>query len=62
MTLRGTLLPLLLLATTASAEDFVRTTGLLGDADFYRLVTCGRPPGGRCRTPPKRWTDDLARI
>jgi hypothetical protein len=61
MTLRGILLPLLLLAGAAHAEDFVRSKGPLGDADFYRLVTCGRPPGGQCRMPPKRWPDDLAR-
>ena len=45
----------------ASAEDFVLTKGPLGDAAFYRLVTCGRPPGGTCRLPPRRWPDDLAR-
>lgn len=61
MMLRGILLPLLLLAMTARAEDFVTTKGLLGDADFYRLITCGRPPGGHCRTRPKRWPDALSR-
>lgn len=61
MKLRGALLPLLLLAAPVAAEDFVRTTGPLGDADFYRLVTCGRPPGGACQIPPRRWPDTLAR-
>lgn len=61
MRLWGLLLPLLLLAPPAPAEDYVRAGGALSDADFYRLVTCGRPPGGACRTPPKRWPAELAR-
>ncbi len=51
----------LLLAAPAVAEDFVPSKGLLGDAEFYRLVTCGRPPDGQCRSPPRRWPDQLAK-
>lgn len=50
----------LLLAAPAVAEDFVSSKGVLGDADFYRLVTCGRAPGGQCRTAPKRWPEPLS--
>ncbi len=55
------LAPLLLLATAALPDDFVIAKGRLSDADFYRLVACGRPPGGICRMPLRRWPADLAR-
>ena len=59
-TLRALVLLGALLSGPASAQDFVISSGPLGDADFYRLVTCGRPPGGTCRTRPRRWPEDLA--
>ena len=49
-----------LMTGPAAAQDFVPSSGPLSDADFYRLVTCGRPPGGTCRNPPRRWPDELA--
>ncbi len=35
--------------------DGVGVAGLLSDADFYRLATCGAPPGGACEAPALRW-------
>ncbi|WP_136645755.1 DUF2927 domain-containing protein [Tabrizicola sp. YIM 78059] len=37
-------------------SDGIAVQGLLSDADFYRLVTCGAPPGGACRAASLRWT------
>ena len=55
------LLGLLLIAVhPASAQDFVPAKGKLSDADFYRLVACGRPPGGECRVPLRRWPAGMA--
>lgn len=45
----------------AASQDFVVSSGPMGDGDFYHLVTCGRPPGGTCRSAPRRWPDDVAR-
>ncbi len=57
----GFLLPvLLLLPFAALADDFVRAKGRLSDADFHQLVACGRPPGGKCQVPMRRWPDGLA--
>jgi hypothetical protein len=56
----GILLPLFLATGPADAGDFVPSQGPLDDAAFYRLVTCGSPPGGTCRTAPRRWPDELA--
>jgi hypothetical protein len=39
----------------AQETDGVASTGLLADEDFFRLVTCGAEPGGRCRSPGPRW-------
>jgi hypothetical protein len=36
-------------------SDGVAVTGRLSDADFYRLATCGAPPGGPCQRAPLRW-------
>ncbi len=50
---------LCLLATALSAEvpvsDGVAADGPLPDEAFFRLVTCGAPPGGPCRKPILRW-------
>jgi hypothetical protein len=51
---------LLIAVQPALAQDFVAAKGKLSDADFYRLVACGRPPGGECRIPLRRWPPDLA--
>lgn len=44
------------LAATALADDtVVAAPGRLTDDDFYRLVSCGAPPGGDCAHDPLRW-------
>lgn len=43
------------LSTGAGAVDYVAGTGPLSDADFYRLVSCGAPPGGACQSRPIAW-------
>jgi Protein of unknown function (DUF2927) len=45
---------------SAMAEDFdgVHADTLLSDQDFFRLATCGAEPGGGCRSPTIRWTED----
>jgi hypothetical protein len=51
---------LCLAATVAMSEappsDGVAAAGLLADAEFYRLATCGAPPGEACRAAALRWT------
>jgi hypothetical protein len=44
-------------AMPATASDGVRTTGLLTDTDFLRLVTCGAAPDGPCQIDPATWPD-----
>jgi hypothetical protein len=49
---------LLLSAGTVLGEtgfDGVAVDGILADADLYRLVTCGAPPGGNCVSQSLRW-------
>jgi hypothetical protein len=36
-------------------SDGVTVTRQLSDEEFYRLVTCGAPPGGDCRSNSLRW-------
>lgn len=44
-------------ATASFSQDFVITPkGKLADRDFYRLVSCGAKPGGKCRIAPLRWS------
>jgi hypothetical protein len=50
------LLLLIALASPAGAADYVSANGKLADADFYRLVACGAPPGGLCRQIFTRWS------
>jgi len=38
------------------AVEFVETTGKLTNDDFYRIVSCGAPPGGACHDPVVRWS------
>lgn len=49
-----------LLASAAPAQDVdfdaITAPGLLTDAEFFALATCGAPPGGDCRGPSVRWT------
>ncbi len=46
-----------LLAGAGAAQDYVITPkGKLSDRDFYRLVSCGAAPGGKCRVPAARWS------
>ena len=37
------------------ASDGVLSEGKLSDRDFFRLATCGAPPGGACDGPVVRW-------
>ena len=52
-----------LAAAAALAEtpqfDGVTVTGILSDAEFYRLASCGAPPGGDCSAPTLRWDHPL---
>lgn len=43
------------LAGPVRAQDFVASQGILSDAEFYRLVSCGAPPRGACREQPIKW-------
>lgn len=45
-----------LLAAPAAAADYVNASGKLADEDFYRLIACGAPPGGRCQQALTRWS------
>lgn len=36
-------------------SDGIAVDRLLTDEEFYRLATCGAPPGGDCRAEPLRW-------
>jgi len=42
-------------ALPAGAQDFVDSSGPLGDDDFYRLVACAAPVGGPCAKPFYKW-------
>ncbi len=44
-----------ILAAPAAAQDGVASSGRLADEDFFRLATCGAPPGGDCRSDTVRW-------
>ncbi len=50
-----------LFASATRAEmplsDGVASEGFLQDEVFFRLVTCGAPPGGDCRAPDLRWRE-----
>ena len=43
------------MASPARALDFVRSEGILSDAEFYQLVSCGAAPRGACRDQPIKW-------
>ena len=43
--------------------DYVKVYRKLSDTEFYRLVTCGAPPGGECRIKPAKWSSrDVANL
>jgi hypothetical protein len=42
-------------AVKAQDSDGVAVNRRLSDAEFYRLATCGAPPGSACRSNPLRW-------
>ncbi|CTQ48266.1 DUF2927 domain-containing protein [Jannaschia donghaensis] len=52
---------LLLVPGGAFAQEFVPVAGSLDDEAFYRAVACAAAPGGRCRKPFLRWSDDRRR-
>lgn len=52
---------LVLVAQAAGAVEYVETAGPLKDADFYRLVACGAPPGAPCAEEFVRWAAPKAR-
>ena len=49
------IVPLPAMVRATPAEDVVAAPGTLGDAAFYRLVSCAAPPGGDCARPAVRW-------
>ena len=56
------LFALVLNNTVALAQDYVITPrGKLSDKDFYRVVSCGAPVGGKCRIKPFRWSKSDAK-
>lgn len=55
---RALVLILALAAAGARADGAVAVAGPLSDDEFYRLVSCGAPPGGACAAPELRWTVD----
>lgn len=47
--------PVVLAGQMAFATDAVPSQGRLGDADFFRAVSCGAPTSGACQTSPRRF-------
>ena len=45
-------------ARRVAAQEYIDVDGPLGDADFYRVVACGAPPGGDCAKPRIHWPAD----
>lgn len=62
--LRAAVLGLALTCSPAPAqqEDGIATETLLSDRDFFRLATCGAPPGGVCAGPTLRWPKRLVTV
>lgn len=52
------------LATAAGAQesDGIAADRLLSDREFFRLTTCGAPPGGDCAGPVLRWPKRLVTV
>jgi hypothetical protein len=50
------LLPFILCAGMAQAQEAVPTDGALSDDDFYRLVSCAAPVRGACQKVIPRWS------
>ena len=60
----GALLLALPLAMPAGAQesDGIAADRLLPDGEFFRLATCGAPPGGDCAGPVLRWPKRLVTL
>lgn len=43
------------IALQAEESDGIAADALLSDRDFFRMATCGAPPGGDCIGPTIRW-------
>lgn len=56
------LLLALFAALPLRAQDGVASHGWLSDRDYYRLIACGAPPGGECRTPLVRWSGEVVSV
>ena len=50
------LVPFLLWASIAQAQEAVQTDGALSDNDFYRLVSCAAPVAAPCQKDVIRWS------
>ncbi len=48
-------------AEGGAGADWLAVEGKLSDQDFYRLVSCGAPPGGPCALEPVAWPPERAR-
>ena len=55
------LISTLALSSPARAVDYVVTTGILSDEQFYQLVSCGAVPGGVCQQDPIVWPEATRR-
>lgn len=51
-----------LLPLAGVASDGVRSDGPLTDKEYYRLITCGAPPGGTCQGPIVRWAKPVVTV
>lgn len=61
--IRALLLALPLAAAAGAQEsDGIATDSLLSDREFFRLATCGAPPGGECTGPVLRWPKRLVTL
>ncbi len=40
---------------SATAQEFVETSGTLSDKEFYRLVSCAAPPNNPCQKKQLHW-------
>lgn len=49
-------------AGNAQESDGIAADRLLTDRDFFRLATCGAPPGGECTGPVPRWPKRLVTL
>ncbi len=52
---------LAVMASLATAQEYITVKGQLSDDDFFRLVTCAAPPGGPCQKTAAQWSSRKAR-